>query len=164
LAHLQTEGKSPSTCATTKRTLALLVSHLGTERDVGGVVAPKLEWFFASEVATKQQGKPRAPASTEQGVSAAHLSKVMQQLVKVGLLTSRRGPGGGFILGREAKSISLLELLDALDGPMSDNKCMLGRKKCLYGGCALGAQLTHVNFVRWGDVVVAQYLRRPRNE
>jgi hypothetical protein len=32
----------------------------------------------------------------EQGVSVAHLSKVMQRLVKVGLLTSRRGPGGGF--------------------------------------------------------------------
>ena len=88
---------------------------------------------------------PVGEIATEQGVSVAHLSKVMQQLVKVGLLTSRRGPGGGFILGREAKSISLLEILEALDGPMSDNRCMLGRKKCLYGGCALGALLTHVN-------------------
>ena len=44
----------------------------------------------------------------EQGVSVAHLSKVMQRLVKVGLLTSRRGPGGGFVLGRAADKISLL--------------------------------------------------------
>jgi Rrf2 family protein len=69
----------------------------------------------------------------------------MQRLVKVGLLTSRRGPGGGFLLGREAKTISLLEILEAIDGPMSDCKCLLGRKKCLFGGCALGALLTHVN-------------------
>ena len=81
----------------------------------------------------------------EQGVSVAHLSKVMQRLVKVGLLTSRRGPGGGFILGRAADKISLLEILEAMDGPMSDCKCLLGRKKCLFGGCALGALLTHVN-------------------
>jgi Rrf2 family protein len=81
----------------------------------------------------------------EQGVSVAHLSKVMQRLVKVGLLNSRRGPGGGFVLGRAAEKISLLEILEAMDGPMSENKCMLGRKKCLYGGCALGALLTHVN-------------------
>lgn len=83
--------------------------------------------------------------ATDQGVSEAHLSKVMQRLVKVGLLTSRRGPGGGFLLGRAPETISLLEILEAMDGPMSDNKCMLGRKKCLYGGCALGALLTHVN-------------------
>lgn len=83
--------------------------------------------------------------ASQQGVSEAHLSKVMQRLVKVGLLTSRRGPGGGFLLGREAGSISLLEILEAMDGPMSDCKCLLGKKKCLFGGCALGALLTHVN-------------------
>ena len=81
----------------------------------------------------------------DQGVSVAHLSKVMQRLVKVGLLTSRRGPGGGFVLGRAADTISLLEILEAMDGPMSDCRCLLGRKKCLFGGCALGALLTHVN-------------------
>ena len=80
-----------------------------------------------------------------QGVSEAHLSKVMQRLVKVGLLTSRRGPGGGFLLRRPAATISLLEILEAMDGPMADTKCLLGRKKCLFGGCALGALLTHVN-------------------
>jgi Rrf2 family protein len=80
-----------------------------------------------------------------QGVSEAHLSKVMQRLVKVGLLTSRRGPGGGFLLRRSAETISLLEILEAMDGPMADTKCLLGRKKCLFGGCALGALLTHVN-------------------
>jgi Rrf2 family protein len=80
-----------------------------------------------------------------QGVSEAHLAKVMQRLVKVGLVTSRRGPGGGFLLRRPAATISLLEILEAMDGPMTDSKCLLGRKQCLFGGCALGALLTHVN-------------------
>jgi Rrf2 family protein len=83
--------------------------------------------------------------ATRYGFSESHLSKVMQRLVKVGLLTSRRGPGGGFLLGRPAKTISLIEILETVDGPMSNNKCMVGHTKCLDGGCALGALLTHVN-------------------
>jgi hypothetical protein len=66
LAHLAANGRSPSTCATTKRTLALLVAHLGADRKVGDVVAEDLEGFFASEAATKQRGKPRAAASVAQ--------------------------------------------------------------------------------------------------
>ena len=43
--------------------------------------------------------------AAEQGVSEAHLSKVMQRLVKVGLLTSRRGPGAAlFWVARPARS------------------------------------------------------------
>ena len=66
LVHLEAQGKSPSTCATTKRTLALLVAHLGAERDAGVVVAQDLDVFFASDAATKQRDKPRAPASIAQ--------------------------------------------------------------------------------------------------
>jgi Rrf2 family protein len=74
----------------------------------------------------------------EQGVSVAHLSKVMQRLVKVGLLTSRRGPGGGFVLGRAADKISLLEILEAMDGPMSDCKCCLGARSASSGAARWG--------------------------
>lgn len=80
-----------------------------------------------------------------QGVSEAHLSKVMQRLVKVGMLTSRRGPGGGFVLHRDPTKLSLLEILEAIDGPMAESKCLLGRKRCLSSGCALGSLLTHMN-------------------
>jgi Rrf2 family nitric oxide-sensitive transcriptional repressor len=83
--------------------------------------------------------------ASKYGFSESHLSKVMQRLVKVGLLTSRRGPGGGFLLTRPAKTISLIEILETVDGPISDNKCMVGHTKCIDGGCALGALLTHVN-------------------
>ena len=82
---------------------------------------------------------------TELGVSEAHLSKVMQRLVKAGLVTSRRGPGGGFLLSREPESISLLEILEAIYGRMVDCKCLLGRKRCLFGGCAMDALASHVN-------------------
>jgi hypothetical protein len=66
LKHLEAAGKSSSTCATTKRTLALLVAHLGADRETDEVVAKDLDLFFASEAATKLRGKPRAAASIAQ--------------------------------------------------------------------------------------------------
>jgi DNA-binding IscR family transcriptional regulator len=38
-----------------------------------------------------------------------------------------------------------MEILETVDGPISDGKCMVGHAKCVDGGCALGALLTHVN-------------------
>jgi Rrf2 family protein len=74
----------------------------------------------------------------ELGVSEAHLAKVMQRLVRVGLVVSRRGPGGGFVLGRPAREISFLQIYEAIDGPLADGGCLLGRKHCLYDGCVFG--------------------------
>jgi hypothetical protein len=81
LKHLEAAGKSPSTCATTKRTLALLVAHLGADRETGEVVAKDLDLFFASEAATKLRGKPRAAASIAQlrGIVRAALAWWQQQ-------------------------------------------------------------------------------------
>jgi hypothetical protein len=66
LKHLKAEGKSPSTCGTARRTLALLGAHIGADSETGSLTAEKLNAFFASEAATKQQGKPRAAASDAQ--------------------------------------------------------------------------------------------------
>jgi len=45
------------------------------------------------------------------GVSKDHLGKVLQRLAKLGLVTSRRGPAGGFTLGRPSNQIRLMEIL-----------------------------------------------------
>jgi Rrf2 family protein len=47
-----------------------------------------------------------------------YLLQVMQQLVKSGVLTSKKGPNGGFSLARPATEINLLEILEAIDGPV----------------------------------------------
>jgi len=51
-------------------------------------------------------------------LSLAYLRKIMQQLVKARILASKRGPGGGFSLARPANKISLLELIEAVEGPV----------------------------------------------
>jgi Rrf2 family protein len=47
-----------------------------------------------------------------------YLSQVMKQLVRAGILTSQRGPKGGFNLTRPAKEITMLEIIEAIDGPI----------------------------------------------
>ena len=47
-----------------------------------------------------------------------YLLQVLQQLVRVGILTSKKGPKGGFNLARPAKKITMLEIIEAIDGPV----------------------------------------------
>jgi Rrf2 family protein len=62
-------------------------------------------------------------------VSPAFLSKVLQRLVRAGLVASRRGKRGGFELVERGRTASLLDILAALDGLPALNVCLLN------GGC-----------------------------
>jgi len=57
-------------------------------------------------------------------VSPAFLSKVLQRLVRSGLVASRRGKKGGFELLARDRTVSLLEILQALDGVPELNVCL----------------------------------------
>lgn len=63
-------------------------------------------------------------------VSPSYLGKVLQTLVKKGYLRSVTGPGGGFGLARNADSISLMDLITAIDGKRAFKPCFLGRAEC----------------------------------
>lgn len=69
------------------------------------------------------------------GVSEAHLSKVLGRLTRSRLLKSMRGPGGGFILGRPAASIRLLDIYESVEGPLTINDCIMGTKVCCGDNC-----------------------------
>lgn len=47
----------------------------------------------------------------------AFLLKIMQQLVMVNILMSKRGPRGGFTMARPVKDVTMLEIIEAVDGP-----------------------------------------------
>ena len=47
-----------------------------------------------------------------------YLLQVMQNLVRAGILTSKKGPNGGSNLARPAKEITMLEIIEAIDGPV----------------------------------------------
>ena len=47
-----------------------------------------------------------------------YLLKILQQLVKANVLRSKRGPRGGFSLAKPVKKITMLQIIEAVDGPM----------------------------------------------
>lgn len=59
-------------------------------------------------------------------VPVAYLSKVLQQLVREGILTSRRGTGGGFTLARGPEKVRILEIVQAVDPIQRITTCPLG--------------------------------------
>lgn len=69
--------------------------------------------------------------ATELGVPANYLSKTLHRLVGGGILRSRRGHGGGFLLASAPRELSLQSVVDAVD-PLaaSERRCLLGRDIC----------------------------------
>lgn len=59
-------------------------------------------------------------------VPVAYLSKVLQQLVREGIVTSRRGSGGGFTLARRPGKLTILEIVQAVDPIERITACPLG--------------------------------------
>jgi Rrf2 family protein len=47
-----------------------------------------------------------------------YLFQALQPLVRVGILHSKKGPGGGYRLARPPRRITLLEVVEAVDGPL----------------------------------------------
>jgi len=56
--------------------------------------------------------------SKKYNIPLEYLLKILQQLVKANVLRSKRGPRGGFSLARPVKKITLLQVIEAVDGPM----------------------------------------------
>jgi Rrf2 family protein len=66
----------------------------------------------------------------ETGVPQAFLHKIVADLVKAGLVRTYSGPGGGLSLARPAVSINMLQILEAIDGPVCLNVCLIRPKEC----------------------------------
>lgn len=68
--------------------------------------------------------------SKSQNIPKHFLSKILQKLVKSGLLNSMKGPTGGFYLNKKPDEIVLIDVIAAIDGMEVFNKCGIGFKKC----------------------------------
>lgn len=69
-----------------------------------------------------------------QGVSPAMMAKIMPKLEKAGLVESRSGITGGYTLSHEPDSISVLEILDAVEGGRRLFECREVRRGCALFG------------------------------
>ncbi len=68
--------------------------------------------------------------ANELGFPEAFLGKVLQNLVKKGLVISVKGPGGGFFVKEETNKFSILDIVEILEGLGFLNKCGLGLHSC----------------------------------
>ena len=66
----------------------------------------------------------------ETGVPLPTTQKLMGRLAAEGLLTSARGMSGGFALARPAAKITLVDIVEAVEGPIAMTVCAEGRTDC----------------------------------
>jgi Rrf2 family protein len=76
---------------------------------------------------------PTAEIGQQQKIPVTFLAKIVAQLAAAGILHSTRGAHGGVSLGRPADEISLLEIVEAIDGPMLLNDCVADPTACPVG-------------------------------
>jgi Rrf2 family iron-sulfur cluster assembly transcriptional regulator len=66
----------------------------------------------------------------ELGIPMQFLSKILQIFVRKELLRSFKGPTGGFYLARNANDITLLEIIEIIDGSGVFETCLIGNRSC----------------------------------
>jgi Rrf2 family iron-sulfur cluster assembly transcriptional regulator len=87
---------------------------------------------------------PLADISARQEISLSYLEQLFARLRKHGLVSSVRGPGGGYQLGRPASEISVSEVISAVDESVDATRCQ-GKSDCQGGAKCL----THT---LWSDL------------
>jgi Rrf2 family protein len=65
-----------------------------------------------------------------QNIPPSFLAKIISQLSIAGLIFTSRGAHGGVMLARPAESISMLDVVEAIDGPISLNDCTISTQAC----------------------------------
>ncbi len=84
---------------------------------------------------SRMGGNQRAATSAvaqEQKIPPSFLAKIISQLSIAGLLHTSRGARGGVTLAREPKEITLLEVVEAIDGPIQLNECVGENSSCAF--------------------------------
>jgi Rrf2 family protein len=100
--------------------------------------------------------------AVEEDISYQLACKLMQKLQNARLVKSCMGPKGGFVLAREPTRINLLEVIEAIQGPVSVNRCLLENDACSrQSDCLISIKLESLqeyieNFLK--DVTLAKVL------
>jgi Rrf2 family transcriptional regulator, iron-sulfur cluster assembly transcription factor len=78
-----------------------------------------------AEIAAQGDAKPRSlgDVAARLELSLAYLEQLFMKLRRKGLVQSVRGPGGGYVLGRDAYAISICDIMCAVDEPFKMTRC-----------------------------------------
>ena len=98
--------------------------------------------YLAGQLGRKVSSKEIAQ---KYSISETHLAKVLQRLVRGGLLRSVRGPGGGFELVADPADLVLLQVLEAIEGPLPQGYCLFENRVCDRSQCIMGDELRTIH-------------------
>jgi Rrf2 family protein len=87
--------------------------------------------LYLAELGTSERAATSTVAE-EQRIPPSFLAKIISQLSIAGLLHTSRGARGGVTLAREPQDISLLEVVEAIDGPIQLNECVAEDGQCSF--------------------------------
>lgn len=77
-------------------------------------------------------------------LSKQYLVKIFASLARAGLVTPVRGKRGGYLLARQPSEISLLELIEAVEGPVAMNFCQHDPPRCDQTECPLRSMWSEI--------------------
>lgn len=75
-----------------------------------------------------------AKVAQSQGISPTFLGKIVQSLAKAGILATRRGVGGGIALAKPPEAFTLLQVIEAVEGPLAIIECLRQPGGCVHEG------------------------------
>ena len=108
---------------------------------------------YASLVLTVLASAPDRVHSAAELAERAHLevptvSKLLKSLAQAGLVASFRGSAGGYRLARAADTISLIAIVEAMEGPLGMTECSLHDSACgIQDHCGVRANWRRINDV-----------------
>src|ERR1700759_3629107 len=149
--------------------------RLSTKGRYAVMAMADLAGHSASGSEPHEQPKPVALAdiAERQDISLSYLEQLFAKLRRGGLVTSVRGPGGGYRLSRASSEIRIADVIVAVDEPMTATRCKVGSPKGCTGTSSrcvthdlweeLGRQIqVFLSSVSLADVVEKRVLGRTR--
>lgn len=103
--------------STRGRYAVMAMADLATQQTIGCECGP----VCLAEIAGRQQ------------LSLAYLEQLFAKLRRAGLVASARGPGGGYRLARPSNTISIADIVDAVQEPLHATRCETGSGGCMAG-------------------------------
>jgi len=93
------------------------------------------------------------------------MAKVLQRLVRIGLLASTQGTRGGYTLGQPATGITVADVIEAIDGPFTVTACSTEKHDCeQYNKCSIRDPLWAIReriVQALGTVTIAEIATEP---
>ena len=87
--------------------------------------------YYLSSIGTDKRASTSKIAQ-EQNIPPSFLAKIISQLSVAGLLHTSRGARGGVSLARDPEDITMLDVVEAIDGPILLNECVADSHGCKF--------------------------------